>query len=187
MAIAYSGVDCEHREVILKNKPEEMLLASPKGTVPVLIDCGKVIDESTDVMAWALEKADPADWLDHALDHELIQCNDQEFKFYLDRYKYFDRYPERTQSSYFDHALSFLERLESLMMVDNDVNYFLDSSKVTVLDIAIFPFVRQFAFVDKPKFDRLDLPRLQHWLAYFLDSNEFLRVMEKASAWTPRR
>ena len=187
MAIQYSGATCELREVVLKDKPASMLQASPKGTVPVLLDCGKVIDESIDIMAWALSKSDPDSWLDHALDHEVIERNDGEFKSALDRYKYFDRYPEQPQSWYFEQALLFLNDLEVMLVkaqASND-NYFLASSKMTALDVAVFPFVRQFAFVNKPHFDALNLPRLQSWLAFFLRSETFTGVMTKYTAWKP--
>lgn len=187
LAIAYCGVECELREVVLKNKPVSMLEASPKGTVPVLIDGTKVIDESLEVMAWALEHADPDGWLEHSLEHPLITANDLQFKPKLDRYKYFDRYPEYAQSWYFDQALVFLQRLESAMIADSRGRYFLQSSKITTLDIAIFPFIRQFAFVDKVKFDSQNLPKLQSWLDYFLNYELFIKVMEKLPAWSPNQ
>ncbi len=193
MAIYHSGIECELREVVLKNKPAEMLQASPKGTVPVLLDHDLVIDESIDIMTWALKQLGDTHWLAHPLDHELIQRNDGEFKFNLDRYKYFDRYTEdqidsqveKSQSWYFDKALIFLNELESRLVVDAKGNYFLDCPHVTVLDISIFPFVRQFAFVDKPLFDSQNLPKLQAWLAFFIESPLFIEVMEKYSAWHP--
>lgn len=185
MAVFYCGVECELREVVLKNKPAAMLTASPKGTVPVLVDADQVIDESIDVMAWALGKSDPDAWLLHGLDHPLIQYNDGEFKFNLDRYKYFERYPEHSQSWYFNNALPFLTELESLCVADESNNYFLGNAAISVLDIAIFPFVRQFAFVDKPRFDALELPRLHAWLALLLDSEIFLKVMAKYPPWEP--
>ena len=187
MAVQYSGVECELREVVLKNKPASMLSASPKGTVPVLLDGDQVIDESIDIMSWALAKSDTDDWLIHALDHPLIKHNDGEFKFNLDRYKYFERYPEQSQSWYFNNALVFLHQLESLLVVDDEGQYFLESPAISALDIAIFPFIRQFSFVDKSKFDALALPKLQAWLAFFLDSPLFLNVMTKYPAWRPEQ
>jgi glutathione S-transferase len=183
MAIYYSAVECELREVVLKKKPATMLEASPKGTVPVLIDGNRVIDESIDVMAWALDKSDPDSWLDHAIDHELIQRNDDQFKYNLDRYKYADRYPEQAQSCYFDKALDYLRDLEAMLVVDNHGHFYLANSKISLLDVAIFPFVRQFAFVDKAKFDAQNLPKVQAWLNFFLNFEGFLKVMEKYPAW----
>lgn len=187
MAINYSGTECELREVVLKNKPESMLQASPKGTVPLVVDGDQVIDESIDVMAWALAKADPDGWLSHSLKHPLIQRNDQEFKVYLDHYKYFDRYPEQSQSYYFDQGLEFLTDLESLLKADANGHYFLDTSKLTVLDVAIFPFIRQFAMVDKAKFDAQCLPQLQAWFEFLMTSSLFLNVMQKYPAWQPEQ
>jgi len=183
MAINYSRTECELREVVLKNKPQAMLAVSPKATVPVIVDDGFVIDESIDIMAWALNRSDPDGWLSHPLDHQLIQRNDGEFKANLDRYKYFERYPEQSQDCYFEKALGFLSDLEASLIGNNQFNYFLESSSVTTLDVAIFPFIRQFAFVDKPRFDALELPKLKAWLAFFLESDLFLNVMNKYSAW----
>lgn len=191
MAIHYSAIECELREVVLKNKPQAMLLASSKGTVPVVVTAdGTVVDESIEVMAWALNKSDTGSWLTHSLDHELIQCNDAEFKFNLDRYKYYDRHPEHDQAWYFEKTLVFLNDLEANLLADSEGNCFLQSLKVTVLDVAIFPFIRQLAFVDKPRFDNQNLPKLQAWLEFFLNSPLFLNVMHKYPAWQaeqPRR
>lgn len=183
MAISYSGTECELREVVLKNKPESMLRASPKGTVPVVIDGDQVIDESIEVMAWALAKADPDGWLSHSIKHPLIQRNDHEFKAYLDHYKYFDRFPEQPQSYYFDQGLEFLNHLESRLNADINGHYFLETPKLTVLDVAIFPFIRQFAMVDKAKFDAQCLPKLQAWFEFLMTSSLFLKVMQKVPAW----
>jgi glutathione S-transferase len=185
MAIAYSGVECELREVALKNKPKAMLDASPKGTVPVLIDDTEVIEESIDVMAWALSKSDPDDWLSQSLEHPLIQRNDQEFKFYLDRYKYFDRFPEQSQSWYFDKSLEFLDSLESVFTADRNGHFFLETPKLSALDVAIFPFVRQFSLVDKAVFDTHCQPKLQAWLECLIDSPLFLEIMQKVAIWQP--
>jgi glutathione S-transferase len=183
MAISYSGTQCELREVVLKNKPESMLKVSPKGTVPVVIDDDHVIDESIEVMAWALAKADPDGWLSQSLGHPLIQRNDQEFKACLDHYKYFDRFPEQPQSHYFSKGLEFLNELEVRLNADANGQYFLETPKLSVLDVAIFPFIRQFAMVDKSKFDVQDLPKLQAWLESLLSSKLFSNVMKKYPAW----
>jgi len=185
MAIVYCGIECELREVVLKNKPAAMLDASPKATVPVLVDGNHIIEESIDIMAWALGKSDPDAWLVHDLDQEAIQRNDGEFKAQLDRYKYSDRYPEQTQSWYFEQALWFLNELEAMLVRDDDNggNYFLSSPEITALDVAIFPFIRQFAFVDKANFDKQDLPKLQSWLTFLLNSELFISVMNKYPAW----
>ena len=183
MAIHSSGVECELREVLLKNKPIEMLQASPKGTVPVLVDGDRVIDQSIDIMAWALNQADPEGWLSHGLDHAVIHTNDGAFKTDLDRYKYHDRFPGQPQSWYFEKALGFASQLESMLVAGDDGRCFLASSKISILDIAIFPFIRQFAFVDKANFDAQQLPKLQAWLAFMLESHCFLTMMEKVPVW----
>jgi glutathione S-transferase len=185
MALHRSSVVCELREVVLSNKPAEMLEASAKGTVPVLLTGAKVIDESIDVMRWALTQNEAVDhWQVALLDHPLIQRNDGYFKYWLDRYKYFDRFPEQPQAYYFEQAREFLRELESNLKRNTAGDCFLNSSRFSVLDAAIFPFVRQFAFVDKAEFDLLPFPKLLYWLDYCLDSPLFLEVMNKYPAWS---
>jgi len=187
MALHYAAVELEHREILLKDKPQTMLDASSKGTVPVLVLADRVIDESIDVMQWALQKSDPDLWLAHTLDHELIQTNDGSFKQKLDCYKYFERYPEYSQQHYLEECLAFLEELEASLIESNELKtqgkFFLLSPTVSALDIAIFPFIRQLAFVNKAVFDDLSLPKLHIWLDHFLNSNLFLSVMEKRPLW----
>lgn len=202
IALHYSGVVCQLREVVLKNKPEQLLAVSPKGTVPVLLvpesspvlvgndrngeALFKTIEQSIDIVDWALHQSDPDEWLAHACDHTLIQRCDGDFKYWLDRYKYADRFPENPPSFYFEKACVFLHDIEPLLVLsagNGASNYFIKSAKISVLDIAIFPFIRQFAFVDKARFDELELPKLQSWLSYFLDSPLFLNVMNKYSMW----
>ena len=194
MALLYAGVELEHREILLKDKPQAMLDVSEKGTVPVLVLADNVFDESIEVMQWALEQNDPNSWLSHGLEHELILDNDHKFKPKLDRYKYFERYPEQSQQYYLEECLVFLQKLER-SLVDAQLSeeggegmarqeiYFLLSTRTTVLDIAIFPFVRQFALVDKTVFDGLNLPKLQIWLDYFLNHSFFSATMVKRPLW----
>ena len=115
IAIYSAGIICELREVVLKDKPQHMVSISPKATVPVLqlLD-GQVIDESLDVMFWALREYDPDGWLGVASDETMmcIRKNDSEFKYYLDRYKYHQRYPQQSQYEYRQQAESFLQELE---------------------------------------------------------------------------
>lgn len=183
MALRYACVQVEQREVLLKNKPHSMLQASAKGTVPVLVlPDGRVIDESADIMRWALSQYDPDNWwrkdLEHAT-HALLQQNDQIFKKHLDRYKYADRYPGQAQSSYRAAAEKFLLQLEQMLVL----RHHLVDDQLTFADIAVFPFVRQFAFVDKHWFDHAPYPRLQSWLQLFLDSELFFSVMAKLATW----
>lgn len=186
LAIAQSGVSVKLREVILKNKPDEMLACSPKGTVPVLVlNDGQVIDESLDIMQWALSKVDPAHWLpvqgSHSYDDtfELVGTNDGVFKYALDRYKYADRYPEYSVEHYRDLACQYLLPLELRLSRQR----YLIADEISFADVAIWPFIRQFAHVDKAWFERADFPGLQRWLAEFLQSALFLSVMKKYPAW----
>ena len=183
MTIAYAGVSVELREVVLKNKPAEMLAISPKGTVPVLqLPGGEVIDESYEVMLWALNQYDPDGWWDDDLAESvvaLIEENDFSFKTHLDHYKYADRHPEHPAEVYRSQAESFLQTLEEKLTR----HQYLLRDTVSFADVAIFPFIRQFAFVDKVWFGDLPYPKLQQWLSEFLDSEQFISVMKKMTPW----
>ena len=185
MAIHYAGVKVELREIHLKDKPLELLQASAKGTVPVLVLSNEqVIDESLEIMRWAINQRDSSHWWQEKLvstTNALIEINDSEFKQHLDHYKYADRYPQQTQLQYRDNAERFLQQLEQRL---KDQQY-LVGNEISFCDVAIFPFVRQFAFVDKHWFDQAPYPKLQHWLQAFLDSELFLQVMEKHPLWSP--
>lgn len=181
MALTLNQVTVEIRELILKNKPTEMLLASPKGTVPVLIVDGKdVIEESIEVMAYAVNHA--AKVVIHRPSDEemaLISVNDGAFKSTLDKYKYFDRFPEQTQQDYRALGEEFLQQLEQRLTK----HQFLFGDSQRFSDIAIFPFVRQFAHVDKAWFDNAHYPHLKRWLEGFLQSKTFTSVMKKIPCW----
>ena len=183
MALSYAGIEVELREVLLRDKPRAMLRASAKGTVPVLqLPDGSVIDESIDVMYWALAQRDPDHWRQDALNPgaaRLVEDNDLVFKKHLDHYKYADRFPQRPQSYYRDEAEKFLSQLEQRL----GLHGYLVADQLTFSDVAIFPFVRQFALVDKAWFDQAPYPRLQAWLQLFLDSDLFLSVMTKLPRW----
>jgi glutathione S-transferase len=178
LAIGYAGVSVEIREVQLKQKPEQMLAISPKGTVPILqLPDGKVIDESLDIMHWALAQNDPDNWLITGEDGErLIQWNDGEFKYYLDRYKYADRYPEHPESYYRNQAEVFLMALERKL----SHNHYLSGSHFSLVDAAIFPFIRQFAAVDNHWFQSSEYRNLNTWLNELLVSDLFVLVMAKS-------
>jgi glutathione S-transferase len=187
MAIAQAGIQCRLREVVLRDKPGEMLDASPKGTVPVIVQTdGTVIDESLDVMAWALQQNDAGDWLTPQLgtraemDALIAEC-DGPFKRALDRYKYPNRYAHEdvVREEQRGLGLAFLEKLDT--QLDARANLFGD--RVSYADIAIFPFIRQFANTDRAWFDALDLPRLQAWLETHLESALFQVVMPKFAQW----
>lgn len=178
LALAVSGIAVEHREVKLRDKPAAMLAASLKGTVPVLVlPDGAVIDESLDIMRWALVRNDPEDWLSGD-EPSLIATNDGAFKHHLDRYKYPDRYP----ADGVDHraaALAILHGLEARL----GEHAYLSGARFGLTDAAILPFVRQFAAVDREWFDVQDLARVQGWLEAGLGSALFARVMVVREPW----
>lgn len=187
MAIAAAGVECRLREVVLRDKPTEMLEASPKGTVPVIVELdGTVIEESLDVMAWALGQNDAEGWLAPELgtraemDALVAEC-DGPFKRALDRYKYPNRYEDEGIIREDQRALglAFLERLNT--QLEDRPQLF--GAKVSYADIAIFPFIRQFANTDRTWFDALDLPNLQAWLESHLESPRFKQIMPKFAQW----
>ena len=183
LAIAVSGVDVEHREILLKNKPAAMLEASPKGTVPVLmLSDGRVIDESFEIMEWALAINDSENWLAVSEQAQaLIQENDQVFKKHLDQYKYADRFPEHPQSHYRELGEGFLNKLEQRLQNQP----FLMGSRFTLADAAIAPFIRQFAHVDRDWFFSSEYKALQAWLNRFLESELFINIMKKHPVWEP--
>ena len=183
MTLSYSKISVEHREVLLSNKPQAMLDISSKATVPILsLAGGIVLDESRDIMRWALKQYDPQCWwceeLAESID-QLIDKNDASFKAELDRYKYSERFPERSKSYYRIRGETFLMQLEQLLA---DQPYLL-GQQITMADIALFPFIRQFAMVDLDWFDQAPYPKLKLWLQDFLATSLFLGVMTKMPAW----
>lgn len=186
MAIKYSGRAVHLREVVLRDKPNALLQSSSKGTVPVIIlPDGLVIDESKDIMLWALTQNDPEQWLPNKDDIsylslvQLLDTNDGSFKNNLDRYKYPNRYPEQQAEYYRHQGESFLARLEDQL----SNHAFLLGNKVTMADISLFPFIRQFSNVDIEWFEQTPYPKLQAWLTYFLQGKLFQSVMEKYPQW----
>jgi len=180
LALAVSGTRFELREVKLSAKPPEMLAVSPKGTVPVLVlPDGTVIDESLDIMRWALGKRDPEGWL--ALDDPaLIAANDGSFKGELDRYKY----PHRHGVDALVHranGLEFLREIDARLAGQGQ----LCGTSRGIADAAIMPFVRQFAAVDPDWFDAQPLPDLKVWLACHVSSTLFDAVMMRVAPWSP--
>jgi glutathione S-transferase len=183
MALAASGVAVEHREILLRDKPAAMLAASPKGTVPVLVlSDGQVIDESLDIMLWALNRADPQSWLqpeqgDMSDMLVLIAQCDSPLKQALDAYKY-ARTPA-AQEPPRALAADFMAQLESRLKT----SAFLFGDTMALADAAIMPFVRQFAAVEPGWFDQQPWPRLQGWLAQMASSALFETVMQKRPVW----
>ena len=181
MALRYSGVALEVVEVSLKAKPAEMLALSSKGTVPVLNVDGQVIDESLAIMHWALAQHDPQDWLlrddpvGQASMAALIEENDQVFKVHLNRYKYAERYPEQPMVFYRGEGERFLSKLEQLLAQ----HAYLLGTQPSLADVALMPFVRQFAHVDREWFAQTPYVRLQAWMQGFLESELFAAIMKK--------
>lgn len=186
MALFYAGVAVEIREISLKQKPASMLQVSPKGTVPVLVlTDGTVLEQSLDIINWALLQSDQDDWAMQAdmsakkLTDALIASNDGEFKKALDQYKYAIRFPENPPEIYRAQGELFLTRLENLLKQTT----YLCRDQLSKADIAIFPFVRQFSMVDEAWFENAQYPKLKAWLNGLLDSELFLGVMQKYPTW----
>jgi len=180
LALAVSGTRYELREVRLADKPAAMLSASPKGTVPVLRTAdGAVIDESLEIMRWALEARDPEGWLTRD-DPALIAINDGLFKYHLDRYKYPDRYGSDPEG-HRENGLHLLHDLDERLAGAGQ----LCGSVRGLADAAIMPFVRQFAGVDRDWFEGQPLPCLKTWLANHLASDLFDSIMHRATPWAP--
>ncbi|KAA0980143.1 glutathione S-transferase [Pseudomonas sp. ANT_H12B] len=181
MALRYSGVVVDIVEISLKAKPAQMLALSSKGTVPVLSVDGQVIDESLAIMHWAVAQNDPQDWLlkDDPVGQQqiagLIEENDQVFKVHLNHYKYAERYPGQPMEVYRAEGEVFLRKLDELL----EGRDYLLAEHPSLADVALMPFVRQFAHVDREWFGQTPYRRLQAWLQRFLESELFVGVMQK--------
>ncbi len=184
LAIRYAGVPVHLREVVLRNKPAELLAASPKGTVPVLLlPDGSVLEQSLDIMRWACSQSDPELWLPASVTDQglhWLSINDGPFKQGLDRYKYPDRYPEKTASHYRDQCVAVM-----LSPMDTQLQQTpsLFGDRPSLVDMALMPFVRQFAQVDAAWFEQLPMPGLKRWLAGLLGSPLLQQVMDKYEPW----
>lgn len=190
LALRLYGIPVELREVVLKDKPSQLIEASPKGTVPVLVlEDGTVIDESLDIMLWAIQglvhKSQDNGQLQETLSPtsamvELVKRHDREFKPWLDKYKYADRHPELDQHAYRTQAEQFIQELEEKLTQ----NQYLFSEQPSVADYGIFPFIRQFSSVDKPWFSICPYPYTRRWLNTMIAMPLFSQVMEKYPQWT---
>lgn len=185
LALHVSGQRCELREIVLRDKAPEFLAVSPKGTVPVLVTPdGQIIEESLDVMLWALQAHDPEDWLVPAADDldamlALIGACERDFKPNLDAYKYASRdAPEKALAAR-QAGSAFLAQLDSRLALDR----YLFGGRLSLADAAILPFVRQFANVDRGWFDDEPWPHLRAWLEALLDSPRFSHIMKKYAKW----
>ena len=185
LALLQAQIKWEHREIIFRDKPAHMLEISPKGTVPVLLlPDGTVIDESLDIMLWALGENDPDNWLSKDNKTEamaLINENDTTFKRALDRYKYPNRYEDEDCSNAREDGLEFITKLDTYL-TDRDT---LLPSGASIADTAIFPFIRQFAHVDRDWFYALPTPNIHAWLTKHLESDAFTITMKKYELWAP--
>lgn len=189
MALSVADIEYEHREVSLRNKPQAMLEASPKGTVPVFItSAGKVIDESVAVMRHALNRHDPENWMIDQTDraNDFIKVMDEDFKPHLDRYKYASRYDETAERGdvNLEHraaAVKILKKWESAL----EKHDFLLRDTPSLADIATFPFIRQFAATEKDWWASKPLPRVADWLHRCLNSDLFKKIMKKRPLWEP--
>lgn len=178
MALWAAQVQLEVREVTLRDKPTHLLQISPKGTVPVLqLPDGMVLEQSLDIMQWALAQHDPQGWLhaDREGVNHFITINDGDFKKALDRYKYPERYPEQPQVFYRQQGEQFLQLLEAALQQHR----FVLGESTSVADVAIFPFIRQFAAVDAEWFAVSAYPQLRAWLNGWLESALFVQIMQK--------
>ena len=178
LALHQANIDYESIEISLKDKSSEFLALSPKGTVPVLVDVnGEVIEESLEIMLWALNQNDPACWLlnDENASQKLIDENDFNFKKNLDRYKYTDRFPEHSKEYYRSECEIFLNLLNDKLQSNN----YLMAERISLADAAIFPFVRQFSLVDEDWFLNSKYQELKKWLHNLINTQMFQEVMRK--------
>ena len=181
LALVYSNISYEHREILLKERPSELYSISPKGTVPVLqLQDGTVIDESIDVMKWALAQSDPDCWYTDKIveQNSLIALNDDEYKKRLDMYKYHGRFPEGSYDEFQNAVGEILKTYESILSKSS----YLCGDKVTLTDMALFPFIRQGAHVDLDWFNA-QFQKLSTWLKIFKESELFETIMKKYTVW----
>ena len=183
MVLLHSKIQCEIREIKLSNKPKEMLAISPKGTVPVLIlENGDILDESLDVMLWAIEQGNLRNLFNSGKKEilDLIKINDGEFKDAIDRYKYSSLYPEKPMIEYRKMGELFLEKIESYL----EKNKFIFGKNISLADLAIFPFIRQFCRVDIDWFNSSLFKKIKEWTLVFEGSENFIDIMRKIKPWT---
>lgn len=185
LAIKCSGIHVQLREIVLRNKPAQMLAISPKGTVPVMqLADASVIDESWNIVHWATQQQDPNNIRGNIQRvkeaNRLVAKNDKEFKTHLDHYKYADRFPEFPAEHYRSQAETFLAELEQRLAQHS----FLIDHKPSLADIGIFPFIRQFAHVDIEWFRQTKYVNLHRWFDYYLSSDLFTSIMDKYAPWT---
>ena len=180
MALSIAGKEYEHREVLLRDKPEHMLEISPKGSVPVFSVDGRVLEESLDIMAWALPDA--------KFQKNIIQVIDGPFKHNLDRYKYASRYDSNRKRGDVDLSHRALA-VENLQLIESSLTetLYLEGQSMGPTDIASFPFIRQFAAVEPDWWtSNAKLLMTRAWLARCVSSDLFGKIMQKYPVWTPQ-
>ena len=182
MALKYADIQVEHREIDFRNKPQSMLLVSPKGTVPVLCVDGIILDQSLDIMHWALDRSDPDGWkqVDNAVSQAWIEKNDGPFKVLLDQYKYPNRFPDLNEGDVLNSAIDLMLKPMEKALQSSD---YLLGNKISWVDVAIFPFIRQFAAVNPKRFEELPFTSIHAWLNQHLESDLFNSVMDKYPTW----
>ncbi len=185
LALAQAGHAVQLREVLLRDKPPELLAVSPAATVPVLVLPDRVLVHSLDIMRWAWQGHDPDGWLtrSEAPEHQaLIDANDSDFKRALDRYKYAERFPDRPASAYRDDAVvALIAALEPRLAVQPQ----LGGAMPCLTDLALMPFVRQFAAVDAAWWAQAPLPATRAWLQGWLAHPLFATAMVASPCWAP--
>lgn len=186
MALYLSKIKVEHREVSLKNKPKAMLELSPKGTVPVLLlNDGRVIDESIDIVNWCLEQnihtfTDELTNEQKSITENEIKLFDEKFKYHLDRYKYATRYKDIDEVAHRDACIEILKSIEN--KINNSKWFF--SNHINKIDICILPFIRQFRIANTSWFDlNTEIPKTQKWLGNFLESTLLSEIMANYDIW----
>jgi len=206
LAIAISRQRCELREVVLRNKPQSLIQVSPKATVPVLVlPEGQVLEQSLDIMLWALRSSDPLDWLAPERENldamlALVHACDEAFKPELDRYKYPQRFAqeeakphqdggnEQGEDAHRDRAFAHRDAGARWLYTLNarlEQSACLFGARASLADMAIAPFVRQYAHVDREWFDARPWPALRNWLDAWMASDLFASIMNKYRPWTP--
>ena len=182
LALSYIDFNFEHREIHLKNRPNELYAISPKGTVPVLhLNETTVLDESLDIILWSNDNYSNQNLLNinSKKQIQIIQENDSEFKYWLDRYKYFDRYPKHTKDYYLKKSSIFLKKIDQYL----ENSQYVFGNKIQIIDLAIFPFIRQFANVDFDLFNT-NFANIIKWYEKIVNSKRFTSIMKKYEFWS---